>query len=73
MIFEQIVPLDVADEIQVEPFAEFEGFKRQFVAFDVVRLFTGRNTGMVRLRYNGLEEQIARIQPETAYGAEAFF
>ncbi len=42
-------------------------------AFDVVRLFTGRNTGMVRLRYNGLEEQIARIQPETAYGAEAFF
>ena len=41
-------------------------------AFDVVRLFTGRNTGSLSIWYNGSVEQIARIQPEKAYGDEAF-
>jgi lysophospholipase L1-like esterase len=41
-------------------------------AFDVVRLFTGRNTGCVTIKYNGSEEQIACIQPESAYGSELF-
>ena len=39
-------------------------------AFDVVRLFTGRNTGCLKITYNGSEEQIACIQPENAYGGE---
>jgi lysophospholipase L1-like esterase len=41
-------------------------------AFDVVRLFTGRNTGCVTIKYNGSEEQIDCIHPESAYGSELF-
>src|SRR6266481_6846070 len=33
--FEQVVSFDIADEVEVELFAEFEGFAGQFVAFRV--------------------------------------
>jgi len=37
MILEQIMSLDVADEIQIEMLAKFEGFERQFVALAIFR------------------------------------
>jgi hypothetical protein len=36
MILEQVVALDVADEIQIQFFAELEGFERQFVALGIL-------------------------------------
>jgi hypothetical protein len=36
MILEQVVTLDVADEIQIQLFAEPEGLERQFVALGVL-------------------------------------
>ncbi len=39
-------------------------------AFDMVRLFTGKNSGTLNIRYNGAEEQVAGIAPGNAFCGE---
>ena len=79
MILEQIVALDVADEIQIELFAEPEGFQRQFVALGVLgadaqdahaRILALQNFARINAAHDGKLREVKRLAFDVGAGVQ---
>ena len=79
VVLEQIVALDVADEIQVQLFAELEGFERQFVALGILgadaqnadaRIFAAQHFARIDAAHHGELREVERLALDVRAGVE---
>ena len=79
MILEQIMSLDVADEIQIQFLAEFEGFQRQFVALGILgadaqdadaRIFAFQNFAGIDAAHHGELREVQRLAFDVRAGIQ---
>ncbi len=79
VILEQIVALDVADEIQIQFFAELEGFEREFVALGILRadaqdadarIFLPQNFARINAAHHGELREVQRLAFDVRAGVE---